>query len=63
MLSLGAIEPQQCPLGYKEYSGSLRRTFAETCEPCQPGYYGAHPNRSETETEMAFLTFEGLCNS
>ncbi|RUS80256.1 hypothetical protein EGW08_011985, partial [Elysia chlorotica] len=42
----GAIEPRQCPLGYKEYSGSLRRTFEETCEPCPPGYYGAHPNRT-----------------
>ena len=42
----GAIEPRQCPLGYREYSGSLRRTFEETCEPCPPGYYGAHPNRT-----------------
>lgn len=43
---VGAIEPLKCPLGYKEYDGSPRRTFSDTCEPCLPGSYGADPNRT-----------------
>ena len=43
----GASEAIKCPLGYKEYDGSERHTFATTCEPCRPGYYGNHPQRAE----------------
>ena len=42
----GAIEPMKCPLGYKEFDGSPRATFEDTCEPCLPGSYGADPNRA-----------------
>lgn len=42
----GAIDPMKCPLGYKEYNGSPRATFEDTCEPCLPGSYGADPNRA-----------------
>ena len=45
----GAIEPKKCPLGYKEYDGSLRRTFNDTCEPCLPGTFGAQENRTICE--------------
>lgn len=42
----GAIEPMKCPLGYKEFNGSPRSTFEDTCEPCLPGSYGADPDRA-----------------
>lgn len=43
--STGAIEPQKCPLGHKQYDGSPQSTFNDTCEPCRPGYYGNDPDR------------------
>ena len=32
-------------IGYKMYDSSPQRTFADTCEPCRPGYFGNHVNR------------------
>ncbi|XP_048471319.1 uncharacterized protein LOC125486702 [Rhincodon typus] len=42
---IGASKPVKCPLGYREYNGSNRSTFNNTCEPCPAGYYGNHDNR------------------
>lgn len=42
----GAIEPVKCPEGYKEFDGSPRATFQDTCQACSPGFYGDHPNRT-----------------
>ncbi|XP_067826820.1 uncharacterized protein [Heptranchias perlo] len=42
---IGAIKPVKCPLGYREYGGSNRSTFKNTCEPCPAGYYGNHNDR------------------
>lgn len=36
----------KCPLGYKEYDGSPRATFEDTCEPCPAGYYGSDSDRA-----------------
>lgn len=36
----------KCPLGYKEYDGSPRSTFNDTCEPCPAGTYGGHASRA-----------------
>ena len=46
---LGALKPIKCPEGYQMYDSSLQSTFEDTCEPCRPGYYGDHPNRTECQ--------------
>ncbi|XP_043532347.1 uncharacterized protein LOC122540546 [Chiloscyllium plagiosum] len=42
---IGARKPVKCPLGYREYNGSNKSTFNNTCEPCPAGYYGNHNDR------------------
>lgn len=37
-------------IGYREIAGTLRKTFAGTCELCQPGTFGAYYDRSKCET-------------
>lgn len=59
----GAIEPVKCPLGYKEYDGSPRATFNDTCEPCPPGTFGADPNRAVCETCRAGTVCLSLATS
>ena len=46
LLFTGAILPEKCPLGYKQYDGSPQSTFEDTCEPCRPGYYGDDVDRA-----------------
>jgi hypothetical protein len=48
-LALATGWSTMCPLGYKEYDGAPRATFADTCEPCQPGTFGAHVSRAVCE--------------
>ncbi|XP_062603182.1 uncharacterized protein LOC134264959 [Saccostrea cucullata] len=63
MTDAGAIEPVKCPLGYKEYDGSPRATFNDTCEPCPPGTFGADPNRAVCETCRAGTVCMALATS
>ena len=43
---IGCADPIKCPLGYKTYDNTLHYDFVTTCEPCQAGYYGNHPDRT-----------------
>ena len=52
-----------CPLGYKEYDGALRATFADTCEPCQPGTFGAHVSRAVCEACRAGVVCQAMATT